>query len=164
VLVLLAGRERRPNGAGPDGGDPAGTDAATPDAPAVRCSTYVREYNGHKYRLVEGGIPWAQAKSSCEADGGYLLKIETGAEDDQVERAFLFGPMEVWMGLSDLDNDGNYQWTDGTALASFTNWFGGGPPNAGSPDCIVKNTYETDGRWYPRNCSDNKSVICECNP
>ena len=154
-----------PDGTEPDAGGPAGPDAATdPDAPAVaRCTTtYSTSYDGHKYRLIQSGMPWAQAQAACEMDGGYLLQIETDAEDNQVERAFLFGPEEVWMGLRDPGNDGIYQWMDGTAPTSFTNW-GGGTPSSGSPDCVVKNTYETDGRWYPRNCTDNRSVICECN-
>jgi Lectin C-type domain len=151
------------NGGGPDAGGPAGTDAGpTPDAPPARCTmTYDFSYGGHKYRLIDSGMSWAQAKAACETDGGYLLKIETSEEDRKAEEAFAFGPAEVWMGLRDPSNDGVYVWTDGTA-PSFSRW--SASPSAGSPDCVVKNTYTTDGGWYTRNCTDSKAVICECGP
>lgn len=150
----------RDDHAGNDGS--IGDDGLTADASLVRCAmTYGYSYNGHKYRLIESGSTWAQARASCEVDGGYLLKIETSAEDTNIAEAFAFGPEEVWIGLSDPSNDGGYAWTDGTAL-TFTNW--SAPPSAGSPDCVAKNTYTTDGKWYTRNCTDSRAVMCECSP
>jgi C-type mannose receptor len=149
------------------GGDP-GSDAALGDgAPgdgpsSLRCSAYNYSYNGHKYRLVDSGIPWTQAKTNCTGDGGYLVKLESAAEDAQLASAFVGGPPEVWIGLNDADNDGLYLWTDGTA-PSFTNW-NGTPPDAGNPDCVVKDTNTTDGRWSTKGCNVNKAVVCECTP
>jgi lectin-like protein len=144
--------------AGPDAGtDPSG------DAPAARCTTtYDYVYSGHRYRLVESGMKWAEAKTSCEADGGYLLEIDSSAEDNQAANAFFGGPQEVWIGLRDASNDGSYRWTNDMP-PSYTHW-NGAAPNAGSPDCVVKNTYFTDGHWYTRDCEDDKAVLCECNP
>ena len=149
----------------PPGGDPdpdASTgDAAPADGTPAGCSTYDYSYNGHKYRLVETGLEWTQAKSNCEADGGALLKIDSASEDQQVEVTLVGGPQEVWIGLSDADNDGIYVWTDGTP-PSFTNW--NGAPSISSPDCVVKNTYTSDGLWYTKGCGTNKAALCECVP
>jgi hypothetical protein len=136
------------------------TDASTV-SPCGAAYTY--DYGFHRYRLINNGMGWAQAKSACEGDGGYLLKIETAGEDQRVEDAFFFGPQEVWIGLSDINQDGNYFWTDGTPAQEFSHW-NGSPPNAGSADCVAKNTYTSDGRWYTRSCTDNRAVICECDP
>lgn len=169
VTILAAGCSFDAPGAGsPDPAMPdAGTqlDPPTVDAPpTARCGpAYNYDYNFHKYRLVQSGMSWMQAKSSCEADGGYLLKIETAAEDQQVEDAFFLGPQEVWIGLRDINGDGNYFWTDGTPPSAFSHW-DGGPPNASSPDCVAKNTFSTNGRWYTRDCAINRALICECDP
>lgn len=165
ALALAGCSFHAPEASSPNGGDPdAATtaDAAVDAPPAARCTTYGSPYNGHKYRMVETGMPWAQARANCEADGGYLLKIETQPEDYQIETAFLAGPQEVWTGLRDVDQSGVYVWTDGTA-PSFTHW-NGSAPGAGSPDCVAKNTYVTDGRWYTHDCTDSRDFICECNP
>jgi hypothetical protein len=174
TLALAAGCSfSSPDGTGPKGAETepdAGleVDAGAPQvdaAPGARCAAYTYSYQGHKYRLGSGtgsGITWAKAKESCESDGGYLLKIETSGEDQQVEDAFIGGPQEVWIGLSDLNRDGNYFWTDGTPASAFSHW--NQAPAQASPDCVVKNTYTLDGRWYARDCGLGRAVICECVP
>lgn len=164
AVVLGAGCSfHSPEGSAPNSGDPdaAVADDAGGDAGAL-CAGYGYSYNGHKYRLISSAGTWTQAKVSCEAGGGYLLKIETSGEDNQAANAFFGGPSEVWAGLRDVNQNGVYVWTDGTAPA-FTHWSGTAPGSA-SPDCVVKNTYVTDGRWYTRDCTDSKAVICECVP
>lgn len=149
-----------PNPGGPDAG--TGTDAAIDAPPVARCSAdYDAEIGGHKYRLIGSGMSWMQARASCETDGGYLLKLETVNEDDLAE--FLINDVpEIWIGVHDTDGDGVYQWTDGST-AVFTHW-DGGVPSAASPDCAVKNTSTSDGKWYTRSCTDSMPAVCECNP
>lgn len=176
VLAVAAAAACRfdlpPGGSPPDAGDPvdavdAGSDAPAADGPPVDmlpagCGAgYNYEYNGHRYRLIMSTLTWAAAKADCEASGGYLLKIETAAEDQQIENVLGFGPSEVWIGLSDVDQDGTYLWTDGTP-PSFTHW--SNPPGPSSPDCVAKNTKPTDGRWFTRSCGGSEAAVCECNP
>jgi len=165
ALVLMAGcgfNSPESSSAQADAGDNGSPPGSTPqDAPpAARCSTYSYSYNGHKYRMVDTAISWTDASNNCASDGGYLLKIESSGEDNQA--AYLIsGPSEIWIGLRDGTNTGSYVWTDNTP-PTFTHW--GAAPNAASPDCVVKNTLVTDGRWYPRDCTSTRAVVCECNP
>ena len=153
-----------PGSTEPDAGTMPDPDPPADASTASRCApAYDYTYNFHKYRLIDNGMSWAQAKSTCESDGGYLLKIDTAEEDQRLEDAFIFGPQEVWIGLSDINRDGNYFWTDGTPPSAFSHW-SGGTPTTTSPDCVAKNTYTTDGQWYTRDCTNNRSVVCECNP
>src|SRR5262249_7572780 len=130
--------------------------------PGARCAGYDYSFNFHKYKLITTGMTWTAAKTACTSGGGYLLKIETAAEDQQAEDAFTLGPEEVWMGLYAPNQAGNHFWTDGPPPSAFSHW--SATPPVASPDCVVKNTYTTDGRWFTRNCTDNRSVICECEP
>jgi hypothetical protein len=75
---------------GPGLGTDAGT--STIDAPAAGCGTaYDFDHGGHKYRLVSSEVSWTAARSNCEADGGYLLKIDSADEDQEVEDAYIWG-------------------------------------------------------------------------
>jgi len=59
--------------------------------------------------------------------GGHLAIVETAAEQD-----FLAGYVagaDVWIGLSDEDENGVFRWIDGT-LPRYTAWNGEGRPNA----------------------------------
>jgi hypothetical protein len=163
-----------PEPAGPGNAPEPGTDGGTsePDAPpgdappAARCSTYEYDYNGHRYRLTMNGedvrqVSWMEGKTDCESDGGYLMKIDSGNEDQQVENVLGFGPPEVWIGLHDPNQQGSYLWTDGTP-PSFTHW--SSTPSAGSPDCVMKSTNPFDGRWFTRDCVGTRPAICECEP
>ncbi len=142
---------------GPDAGPGPGSDAPM----VARCKTtyeVVDEERGRRYQLFENAMSWQQAKDICEFDGGYLLKLDTTAEDAGAA-FFIEEQIEVWIGLNDIDQNGAYLWLDGTAPA-FTRWEG--TPNAASPDCVVKNTLINDGRWYTRACTEAKPPVCEC--
>lgn len=137
----------------------SGADAAPNTPPGARCANYQLDFEGHKYRLIETAMTWASAKATCELDGGYLLKFET--QDEDTATAFAISEQqEIWIGLSDLDQNGAYVWTDGSAV-TYARW-DNPPPPAGN--CIVKNTLVTNGRWYPRGCTQAKPSVCECNP
>jgi hypothetical protein len=145
----------------------SGTDAAPgpgsgSDArPVARCKTaYQDEVDGHKYLLVESAMSWQQAKAICELDGAYLVKLDTTGED-AAAALFIDQQIEIWIGLNDTDQNGAYVWLDGTPPA-FTRW--SSPPGATSPDCVVKNTLISDGRWYLRDCTEVKPAVCECDP
>jgi hypothetical protein len=158
AIVLAAGCEFSSPSAATDAG--AVVDA-TPDAPVnPTCAGYDFEFEGHMYRLVTSSMSWMQAKSNCQADGGYLLKFETQAEDNEAAET-ITQQTEIWIGLHDIGQDTTYLWTDGTPPA-FTNW--SSPPTADSPDCVIKNTLIADGRWFTQSCTSGRPAVCECTP
>lgn len=130
------------------------------DAPVVCGAAYTETYNGHSYRITDN-LTWPAAEASCASDGGHLIKIETEAEDDELARRIVFDPPTVWIGLHDPGQDGTYVWCDGKPPA-YQN-YEGQPPDAGRPDCIEKNTNDSDGRWYTRECTLQRRAICECD-
>lgn len=142
----------------PDASSGAGADAGMDSPAGPRCANYQLNFEGHRYRLVGAATSWMSAKGSCEADGGYLFKLNSQNEDGAAS-VFINDFPEIWIGLSDLDQNGSYVWTDGTP-ATYARW-NSSPPTPGN--CAVKNT-QGDGRWYPRGCADAKPFVCECDP
>ena len=77
-----------------------------------------RQYNG--------------AKVACEGVGGQLASIHTPEENAAAWS--LCRPFQCWIGLSDHEQEGNWQWSDGWP-ADFTRFPGGVAPwGPGQPD------------------------------
>ena len=66
------------------------------------------------------------------------------------------GCLDYWIGLSDLDGDGTYKWTDGSDVM-YSDW-ASIHYDSGSEIC-VKIQY---GKWVKLNiCAASKCFICE---
>ena len=79
-------------------------------------------------RVFPGPVNWQVALTSCVAEGGNLVSIETQEEQDAI-----FKMAEVngtWIGLNDIINEGTAAWADG-AVVGFTNWRNSQPNNGG---------------------------------
>ena len=78
----------------------------------------VNPENGHAYKKVPfSGVEDAIAQATKE--GAYLVAINDAAEQHWLERAF--SPMRTLIGLSDIEEEGQWQWHSGEPL-TYTNW------------------------------------------
>ncbi len=111
------------------------------------CTTYLDglfyygTFDGHNYFISDEAVTREEAQSIAEENGGYLLTINSEAEDEYISGKIVGG--EVWLGLSDRQNEGTEAWDNGEAV-SYTNW-GTCPANFQS---CVDNTDEYDDVMY----------------
>lgn len=105
---------------------------------------------------------WEESELFCQS-AGYdgLARLDTPEEnsfalsliyavDDELD--------DVWIGLSDDDDDGTWLWTDGT-VASWTN-FGPGEPSVTEENCVE--LYATnDWTWNDRPCNESFPAMCQ---
>ena len=62
-----------------------------------------------------------------------------------------------WLGLNDLQNDGDFRWDHDGEAPEFTGW-GGVEPNGGaSENCVVKG----ENWWNDLPCSSKRLTVCE---
>ena len=76
--------------------------------------TKLGDFNGHTYFLSKNDLTWTSAQDFASENGGYLTTIST---DDENE--FLKGKLNnhmVFIGLNDLNNEGQMNWPNGEAL------------------------------------------------
>ncbi|XP_058240635.1 CD209 antigen-like protein C isoform X2 [Hemibagrus wyckioides] len=103
---------------------------------------------------------WEESRQACRNTGADLVIINSREEQ------FVSGHgMNLWIGLTDRDWEGQWKWVDNTALE--IGYWGRNEPNNGwygfvKEDCaeVVSNSPETSN-WNDVKCSDALNSLCE---
>ena len=130
------------------------------------------EWNGHTYKIFSGLVNWDIAKKRCEQAGGYLVTINSKAEQDFIRIQIMNHRGEAfWIGLEDTEKEGDWRWVTGEPLL-FTNWGPNQPDNAGDgQDHACIHTIPRDwnhsaaiiGQWDDDFDNEIHGYICEWN-
>ncbi|XP_062372848.1 C-type lectin domain family 4 member M-like [Sardina pilchardus] len=109
------------------------------------------------YKVSSEKKTWQQSRDSCLNMGADLMIV-----NDIEEQKFLLPYKNVWIGLSDTDNEGVWKWVDDTRLTTKF-WAPGEPNNAGNEDCaeISSNAADPYKAWNDVPCSSSYQYICE---
>lgn len=85
-------------------------------------SQEITSYNGHRYQLFDMPMDWNEAEAYCESLGGHLATITSEEEQADLEELLAIGTKNAyWLGASDLNYDGNWQWITNEEF-SYHNW------------------------------------------
>ncbi|CAL8293581.1 unnamed protein product [Lota lota] len=97
---------------------------------------------------------WAEARSFCRAINGDLVSIHSHTVFNNI-----YGSDPAWIGLSSLDSNAGFTWSDGSPL-SFEKWRFGEPNNYNELEhCAEVELY--DGSWNDCFCEAYKDWICQ---
>jgi hypothetical protein len=112
---------------------------------------------GQCYLFGAEAASWAAASAACTDWGGTLVRIDSPEEEDLINQNTVG---DSWIGLNDLETEGEMRWGEGGALATFTDWAPNQPDDFdGSEDCVE---LLADGRGYnDRPCTDLRAYVCE---
>jgi len=106
------------------------------------------EFNGHAYyKRTSGDVEYWTALNYANDLGGYLVTINSQAENDFVNNAT---NGYIWLGLSDASSEGNFSWTNGDPL-TYQNWDTGQPNDWNNSQDYVR--MRPNGKW--NDLSDN---------
>ena len=85
-------------------------------------------FNGHQYQVFEDSKTWMEAKALCESLGGYLVAINSQAEQAFIESLVSKGQKNFyWIG-GYCDTDRVFRWVTSEPM-TYTNWVSGEPNN-----------------------------------
>ncbi|XP_053379575.1 C-type mannose receptor 2-like [Mercenaria mercenaria] len=152
----------------------ATVDAATSDGNINMCSYNLHQqaerdrgvlgqYDHSCYEIVPNAkVAWQHAEDICHSRGGHLVYISSLQEQAFIQR-FLnrYSPSHaVWIGLSDHNSEGHFQWTSG-APVHFTNWVPHHMSNyvsSSQEDCVAFMPYK-NGQWDDIPCGSTHHSI-----
>jgi len=123
---------------------------------------------GSCIKLVDTPTDWSDAEAQCKLQGAHLAVIgycasKWEAETRNKEVAQLGPDGARWIGLSDVDLEGTFQWVTGqsTSTIGYSNtfWAFGEPNNQfGKEDCVQM---LGDGSWNDADCSMKLPFVCQ---
>ncbi len=117
------------------------------------------EFNGSEYYYSNGTSPVANARTACEDNGGYLVSINSAAENNFINS--FTGNSQVYIGFTDENNEGTFTWMNGDPV-TYTNWNSGEPndsdPGAGGEDFTVMTAF---GDWNDVSGLSAQRFVCE---
>ena len=136
---------------------------------ALLPGTALAASSGIHYYLVFQGVAetWEEALLYCESVGGHLATITSKAENDYVYKLMRnAGYTGAYLGLTDKDEDGVWEWVTGEAFV-YQNWHPGEPNNdLGSESYGMFFNDFRDGTWNDSDFNgktdhSGKAFICE---
>jgi hypothetical protein len=77
--------------------------------------------NEHLYQRIDTSMTWRDAKRYCDNQGGYLATITSQTENDFVYFQVVTGGQTFWLGGTDRDAEGQWEWITGETW-EYTNW------------------------------------------
>ncbi|XP_047560184.1 low affinity immunoglobulin epsilon Fc receptor isoform X3 [Lutra lutra] len=99
------------------------------------------------YYFGEDPKRWIQARFACSKLQGQLVSIHSQEEQDFLARHA--NRKGTWIGLRDLDREGEFIWMDKEPL-NYSNWRPGEPNNGGQgEDCVMM---QGSGQWNDAFC------------
>ena len=105
------------------------------------------------------------AESFCQSRSEHLLKLDD-VEEESWAVEFVTEPGSIWIGANDLEQEGDWRWPDGSAVAGYARWAMGQPnDNLAREDCAV--LHSGLGEWNDVACTETvfgvnpMSFICE---
>ncbi|XP_060577246.1 low affinity immunoglobulin epsilon Fc receptor-like [Ruditapes philippinarum] len=117
------------------------------------------------YFIGKESLNWSQTIDTCKALDAYLVQIEDSNESkfitDLVKPTFAesngFG---VWIGGSDLQNEGSWIWEHSKARIVFSNWGPNEPNGNKRENCL--HLYKSKGwAWNDAGCHAKMGFVCE---
>ena len=120
---------------------------------------------GYMSRFYAEKKTWAEAEAYCQEEGGHLASVLSEDEQQEVE-ALAEGP--VWLGATDKEREGVWQWTDGS-LWNYTKWVltdatsgkRAGDRGTDNNCAIMLGSNKDWSDWY---CTRQYSFICQLLP
>ncbi|KAJ7372485.1 hypothetical protein OS493_018992 [Desmophyllum pertusum] len=121
------------------------------------CKAGWTKYKRSFFKVSEGKSTFNQANSSCISEGAGLVWIE-----DFDELHFLDTILEkdekVFVGMTDIAEEGQWVWMDGSAPKLNPLWHGKHPKGGTSKNC---GEYKQKHGFHAKKCDDTLKYVCK---
>lgn len=141
-------------------------DGLADNGAACPCEVLWREENTDdydSYLLCNQNLSWNDAAQFCRDVGYEMVTVNHQGENSWLaQTAREMGFTDLWIGLHDQDQEGNFVWASGQE-APFRFWNNNQPNNDGNQDCteIHANTNHPIATWNDAGCGERQPFWCE---
>ena len=117
-------------------------------------------FKGYCYQKVSSCDSWNNGQSRCAALGANLPSVHS--QEENVFLQNLHNGENGWLGLSDINSEGTFVWSDGTRF-DFHYWATNQPNNFRNEDCVhTLGTLPAHRfKWNDVNCSSCHKYSCK---
>ncbi|KAL3836018.1 hypothetical protein ACJMK2_021471 [Sinanodonta woodiana] len=133
---------------------------AAPTTIQVPCQSGWTPKGTFCYKMSSTKLSWFEALSSCRRQGADMVSITNKEEASLIQGLVRSsGRDQIWIGLSDLDEENSYKWSDSSPL-TYTKWQVEEPNDYnGQEDCVEYYLYSDT--WNDNNCYKAMAYICK---
>jgi hypothetical protein len=152
IPIDASGDADAPRDAAGDAADDAASDASA----SVICAD---AGTARKYCSTE--LTHDEAAAYCATQGMTLTSVMNSSDNgSMINGAILLSGTPFWIGLDDIEVEGEFHWDDGSALR-FTSWDPGQPDDAGgAQDCVVSGFDVMADTWADVGCDERHPFVC----
>uniref|UniRef100_A0A674NFD6 C-type lectin domain-containing protein n=1 Tax=Takifugu rubripes TaxID=31033 RepID=A0A674NFD6_TAKRU len=111
-------------------------------------------FSGSLYQVSSTKKTWDQSRSDCRQKGADLLIINSEEEQAFANRFQKY----MWIGLTDVTNEGSWKWVDGTAMSTRLLSLIRGLT---LENCVDIKNFNAEKSWNDESCSLSLLWICE---
>ncbi|XP_068706600.1 uncharacterized protein [Montipora foliosa] len=118
-------------------------------------------FKGYCYRKVSSSCDsWSNGQSICTTLGAHLPSVHS--QEENVFLQNLYNAEKGWLGLSDINREGTFNWSDGTPF-DFHYWAMNQPNNFRNEDCVhtLGSLQAHKYKWNDVNCSNCHRYSCK---
>ncbi|XP_062865062.1 CD209 antigen-like protein E [Trichomycterus rosablanca] len=117
-------------------------------------------FNSSVYSIITEKKNWTKSRQDCIQRGADLVMIDS--EHEQIFISRCFPNTQAWIGLNDIDKNGEWMWLDGTELVTGFWWNGDSYDYAENEDCVITGyTNSLLYNWDFSPCDNSVVGICE---
>jgi len=104
---------------------------------------------------------YEEAVAACAYLGGGLVVLDTEAKNMEVsELVWTLLDRPFYIGLSDRDDEGQWQWLSGDNV-TYGGWMSGEPNDWGGWEDCAQSNWSHAGKWNDIGCESRQGFVCE---
>jgi len=130
----------------------------TTTAIPTRCRNGYTQVGSKCWKVSTTLSNFLDALQECNGEGGSLASI--GSQAEQTQLVSMIGTANTWIGFEDITNEGNFRWTDGSAV-TFQNWKPNQPNNNNNRQHCVNVRPSDSGLWDDVVCGKLQPYVCQ---
>ncbi len=115
------------------------------------------EYDIFCYKFFENSVTFPEANSSCINEGAELVSINDFDELRFLD-SILPGGEKIFVGLTDIAEEGHWVWMDGSVPTLDPLWHGDHPDGGLEENC---GEYQQDHGFHDKKCKEKRSFVCK---